>query len=51
MAEVKKDVHLSEFAWILRPMEESMQTLWMSGEFVADNSAIVKSPSLTRSFP
>ena len=39
MGEVKKDVHLSEFAWILRPMDENMQTQWMSGEFVATMQA------------
>ena len=34
VAEIVKDAHLSDFAWILRPMDEHMQTLWMSGEFV-----------------
>ena len=34
VAEIVKDAHLSDFAWILRPMDENTQTLWMSGESV-----------------
>ena len=34
VAEIVKDATLSDFAWILRPMDEKTQTLWMSGEFV-----------------
>ena len=38
VAEIVKDAHLSDFAWILRPMDEKAQKLWMSGEFVATQS-------------
>eukprot|EP00891_Asterochloris_glomerata_P009236 jgi/Astpho2/9236/Aster-07191 len=30
VAEIVKDAHLSDFAWILRPMDENTQTQWMS---------------------